>query len=192
MVRYKFSDVNLFSGHGWNGWIGRPLNLIDPDEYCGIFSTYSARDAFFFFLFLVESFYSNQRVCRHKKIWSNLIVLRLQHLPTTQQWSSEEVEQDKPRLVQLHFLDIFHLYNRIFWNKDTSEMLCFDKTISTCCVTVVDLSLLFAVISTVVVVLYWSPGEREKIENIFDTLHMEWSILVFCRCIPGLFLLSKD
>ena len=122
--------------------------------------------AFFNLFFLFLNFYSNQRVCKQKILWS-LIVLRLRHLPTTQQWSSEEVEQDKPRLVQLHFLNIFHLYNRIFWNKDTSEMLCFDKTISTCCVMVVDLyiSLLLAIISTEVVVLYWSPGEREQMEN---------------------------
>ena len=160
----KFWCEPLF--RAWVEWVD--WETFEPDRSWWIlwhfFNLFGSRHLFFF-LFLVESFYSNQRVCRHKIIWSNLVVLRLRHLPTTQQWSSEEVEQDKPRLVQLHFLDIFHLYNRIFWNKDTSEMLCFDKTISTCCVMVVDLSQLLAVISTVVVVLYWSPREREEMEN---------------------------
>ena len=112
----KFLMWTSFQGMGGMGGLGDLWTWSIMMNIVAFFQPYWLETPFFF-LFLVESFYSNQRVCRHKIIWSNLIVLRLGHLPTTQQWSSEEVEQDKPRLVQLHFLDIFHLYNRIFETK---------------------------------------------------------------------------
>merc|ERR1712107_464060 len=90
-------------GHGRNGWIGRPLNLIDHDEYCGIFQPILS---FFEFLFQPASMQTKNIMIFDR------IEIAVSAYYTTMKFRRGRAVQ--PSLVQLQFLDISHPYNRIF------------------------------------------------------------------------------